>query len=152
VISQIAIAQGQSVYAFTRPGDSTGQRFALSLRAAWAGSSDGVPPVALDAVLIFATIGALVLAALAATHKGGTVVCADIHMSTIPGFDYRLLRGERVPRSVANLTRQDGEDFFSFVSVLPLKIHVQTYSLRDANAAVQAVRKGTVSGAAVLIP
>lgn len=152
IICQIAIAQGQEVYAFTRTGDVTGQRFALSLGAAWAGSSDDAPPVALDAALIFAPVGALVPTALAATRKGGTVVCAGIHMSTIPSFDYRLLWGERVLRSVANLTRQDGDAFFRLVADLPLKIHVQVFSLQDANAAVQALRDGTVNGAAVLIP
>ncbi|MDO8455397.1 MAG: zinc-dependent alcohol dehydrogenase family protein [Burkholderiaceae bacterium] len=152
ITCQIAIAQGQEVYAFTRTGDVTGQRFALSLGAVWAGSSDDAPPVALDAALIFAPVGALVPTALAATRKGGTVVCAGIHMSTIPSFDYRLLWGERVLRSVANLTRQDGDAFFRLVADLPLKIHVQVFSLQDANAAVQALRDGTVNGAAVLIP
>lgn len=152
IICQIAVSQGQEVHAFTRPGDVAGQRFARSLGATWAGGSDEVPSVALDAVLIFAPVGALIPAALAATRKGGTVVCAGIHMSNVPGFDYRLLWGERVLRSVANLTRRDGEDFFSLVSSLPLKIYVQAFSLRDANAAVQAVREGTVSGAAVLVP
>jgi propanol-preferring alcohol dehydrogenase len=152
IICQIAVSQGQEVHAFTRPGDVAGQRFARSLGATWAGGSDEVPSVALDAVLIFAPVGALIPAALAATRKGGTVVCAGIHMSNVPGFDYRLLWGERVLRSVANLTRRDGEDFFSLVSSLPLKIYVQAFSLRDANAAVLAVREGRVSGAAVLVP
>jgi propanol-preferring alcohol dehydrogenase len=152
IICQIAAAQGQDVHAFTRPGDVAGQRFALSLGAVWAGGSDEVPPVPLDAALIFAPVGALVPTALAATRKGGAVVCAGIHMSTIPAFDYRLLWGERVLKSVANLTRQDGEEFFSLVADLPLQIHVQAFSLRDANAAVQAVRDGTVNGAAVLVP
>ncbi|MBT9475533.1 MAG: zinc-dependent alcohol dehydrogenase family protein [Polaromonas sp.] len=152
IICQIAVAQGQEVYAFTRAGDGAGQRFALSLGAAWAGSSDAFPPVALDAALIFAPVGALVPAALAATRKGGTVVCAGIHMSTIPAFDYRLLWGERVLRSVANLTRQDGDAFFSLVNDLPLQIHVQAFALQDANRAVQALRSGQVNGAAVLVP
>lgn len=152
IICQIAVSQGQEVHAFTRPSDVAGQRFARSLGATWAGGSDEVPSVALDAVLIFAPVGALIPAALAATRKGGTVVCAGIHMSNVPGFDYRLLWGERVLRSVANLTRRDGEDFFSLVSSLPLKIYVQAFSLRDANAAVLAVREGRVSGAAVLVP
>lgn len=152
IICQIAVARGQEVYAFTRAGDAVGQRFALSLGAAWAGGSDQVPPVALDAALIFAPVGALVPTALAATRKGGTVVCAGIHMSTIPAFDYQLLWGERVLRSVANLTRQDGDAFFRLVADLPLKIHVQAFALQDANAAVQALRDGKVNGAAVLVP
>lgn len=152
IICQIAVARGQEVYAFTRAGDAAGQRFALSLGAAWAGGSDQVPPVALDAALIFAPVGALVPTALAATRKGGTVVCAGIHMSTIPAFDYQLLWGERVLRSVANLTRQDGDAFFRLVADLPLKIHVQAFALQDANAAVQALRDGKVNGAAVLVP
>lgn len=152
IIGQIAVARGQEVYAFTRAGDAVGQRFALSLGAAWAGGSDQVPPVALDAALIFAPVGALVPTALAATRKGGTVVCAGIHMSTIPAFDYQLLWGERVLRSVANLTRQDGDAFFRLVADLPLQIHVQPFSLKDANAAVQALRDGKVNGAAVLVP
>jgi propanol-preferring alcohol dehydrogenase len=108
--------------------------------------------VTLDAALIFAPVGALVPAALAATRKGGTVVCAGIHMSAIPAFDYRLLWGERVLRSVANLTRQDGDAFFSLVNELPLRIHVQAFALQDANRAVQALRSGQVNGAAVLVP
>lgn len=152
IICQIAVARGQEVYAFTRAGDAVGQRFALSLGAAWAGGSDQVPPVALDAALIFAPVGALVPTALAATRKGGTVVCAGIHMSTIPAFDYQLLWGERVLRSVANLTRQDGDAFFRLVADFPLQIHVQAFALQDANAAVQALRDGKVNGAAVLVP
>lgn len=152
IICQIAVARGQEVYAFTRSGDAAGQHFALSLGATWAGGSDQVPPVALDAALIFSPVGALVPTALAATRKGGTVVCAGIHMSTIPAFDYQLLWGERVLRSVANLTRQDGDAFFRLVADLPLKIHVQAFALQDANAAVQALRGGKVNGAAVLVP
>ncbi|HXE49704.1 MAG TPA: zinc-dependent alcohol dehydrogenase family protein [Ramlibacter sp.] len=152
IVCQIAVARGQEVYAFTRPGDSAGQAFARSLGAVWAGSSEEAPPVPLDAALIFAPAGSLVPAALAAVHKGGTVVCAGIHMSTIPAFDYRLLWGERVLKSVANLTRHDGEAFFNLVAELPVRTHVQTFTLADANAAIQAVRNGQVNGAAVLIP
>lgn len=152
IICQIAVAHGQEVHAFTRPGDTAGQAFARSLGAVWAGGSDEIPPALLDAALIFAPIGALVPAALAATHKGATVVCAGIHMSTIPAFEYGLLWGERVLRSVANLTREDGELFFRTVARVPLHTQVQTFSLRDANAAIQALREGKVQGAAVLLP
>ena len=152
ITGQIAVARGQEVYAFTRPGDSAGQAFARSLGAAWAGGSDEMPPQPLDAALIFAPVGALVPAALAATRKGGTVVCAGIHMSAIPSFDYRLLWGERVLKSVANLTRADGDAFFKLVAELSLQTRVQTFALGDANAAVQALRDSTVNGAAVLIP
>jgi propanol-preferring alcohol dehydrogenase len=152
IICQIAAARGQEVYAFTRPGDTAGQAFALSLGAVWAGSSEDAPPVPLDAALIFAPVGALVPIALAATHKGGVVVCAGIHMSTIPAFDYGLLWGERVLKSVANLTRADGDAFFSLVAELALETHVKTFALQDANAAVEALRRGEVEGAVVLVP
>jgi alcohol dehydrogenase, propanol-preferring len=151
IICQIAVARGQEVHAFTRDGDTAGQAFARSLGAAWAGGSSESPPQPLDATLIFAPVGALVPTSLAATRKGGVVVCAGIHMSTIPAFDYQLLWGERVLKSVANLTRADGDAFFQLVAQLSLQIHVQTFALADANAAVQAVRDGTVNGAAVLI-
>ena len=152
IICQIAVARGQQVYAFTRDGDAEGQAFARSLGAAWAGGSGAPAPVPLDAALIFAPVGALVPLALAATAKGGAVVCAGIHMSTIPAFEYALLWGERVLKSVANLTRADGEDFFRLVAALPLQTHVQTFALDAANAAVDAVRRGQLNGAAVLIP
>lgn len=152
IICQVAVAQGQAVHAFTRAGDAAGQEFARSLGAVWAGGSDETPPEPLDAALIFAPVGALVPTALAATRKGGTVVCAGIHMSTIPAFDYSLLWGERVLRSVANLTRADGEDFFRTVAGMSLRTHVQTCPLREANAAVQALRDGQVHGAMVLLP
>ncbi|UUZ66077.1 zinc-dependent alcohol dehydrogenase family protein [Polaromonas sp. P1-6] len=152
IVCQIATARGQDVFAFTRSGDRAGQDFARSLGAVWAGSSSDAAPAPLDAALIFAPAGELVPAALAATRKGGTVVCAGIHMSAIPSFDYRLLWGERVLKSVANLTRADGDAFFSLVGELALQTHVQTFTLRDANAAVQALRAGTVNGAAVLLP
>jgi propanol-preferring alcohol dehydrogenase len=152
IICQIAISQKQEVYAFTQKGDATGQNFARRLGAAWAGASDEAPPLPLDAALIFAPVGALVPVALAATRKGGTVVCAGIHMSTIPAFEYRLLWGERVLRSVANLTRQDGDAFFRLVDDFPVQTHVQAFVLQDANAAIQALRNSTVNGAAVLVP
>ena len=152
IICQIAVSQNQEVYAFTHKGDVAGQGFARSLGASWASGSDEAPPLPLDAALIFAPVGALVPVALAATRKGGTVVCAGIHMSTIPAFEYRMLWGERVLRSVANLTRQDGDAFFRLMDDFPVKTHVQTFALQDANAAVQALRNGTVNGAAVLVP
>jgi propanol-preferring alcohol dehydrogenase len=152
IICQVAAARGQEVYAFTRAGDTAGQAFALRLGAVWAGSSEDAPPAPLDAALIFAPVGALVPMALAATHKGGVVVCAGIHMSTIPAFDYDLLWGERVLKSVANLTRADGDAFFSLVAELALETHVKTFALQDANAAVEALRGGAVEGAVVLVP
>ncbi|WP_092005831.1 zinc-dependent alcohol dehydrogenase family protein [Polaromonas sp. OV174] len=152
IICQLAVLRGQEVFAFTRAGDQAGQNFARSLGAAWAGPSHEPAPTLLDAALIFAPAGELVPAALAATRKGGTVVCAGIHMSAIPSFDYQLLWGERVLKSVANLTRTDGDAFFSLVGELSLKTHVQTFALQDANAAVQALRNGSVNGAAVLVP
>ena len=152
IICQGAVARGQEVHAFTREGDAAGQAFARSLGAAWVGSSAEVPPQPLDAAVIFAPVGALVPAALAATRKGGVVVCAGIHMSPIPAFDYRLLWGERVLKSVANLTRADGDAFFRLVAELDLRTHVQAFALEDANAALAAVRSGQVNGAAVLIP
>jgi alcohol dehydrogenase, propanol-preferring len=152
IICQVAVSRGQEVYAFTREGDTVGQAFARSLGAAWAGSSTVMPDRPLDAALIFAPVGPLVPLALAATRKGATVVCAGIHMSTIPAFDYRLLWGERVLKSVANLTRADGDAFFRLVAELSLQTHVQTFSLADANEAIEALRNGSVTGAAVLIP
>jgi alcohol dehydrogenase, propanol-preferring len=152
IICQLAVARGQEVYAFTRAGDAAGQAFARSLGVVWAGGSEEAPPVALDTAMIFAPVGSLVPAALAAVRKGGTVVCAGIHMSTIPAFEYRLLWGERVVKSVANLTRHDGDAFFNMIAELPLQTHVQTFPLAQANAAIQALRDGQISGAAVLIP
>ena len=152
IICQVALSRGQEIYAFTRPGDQAAQAFARSLGATWADDSNLPAPVPLDAALIFAPDGHLVPLALAATRKGGAVVCAGIHMSTIPAFDYSLLWGERILRSVANLTRHDGEAFFSMADELFLQTHIQTFALKDANAAVQAVRGGTVNGAAVLVP
>jgi alcohol dehydrogenase, propanol-preferring len=152
IICQIAVARGQEVHAFTRDGDREGQAFARKLGAVWAGGSGEPPPEPLDAALIFAPVGSLVPTALAATRKGGVVVCAGIHMSKIPAFDYDLLWGERVLKSVANLTRADGDAFFGLLAEVPVETHVQTFALADANEAVQALRDGRVSGAAVLVP
>ncbi|MDO8250124.1 MAG: zinc-dependent alcohol dehydrogenase family protein [Rhodoferax sp.] len=152
IICQIAVAQGQQVYAFVRPGDQRSQRFARQLGACWAGSSDTRPDVELDAALIFAPVGSLVPAALRAIRKGGVVVCAGIHMSDIPSFEYALLWGERSVRSVANLTRDDGEAFFSLIERHPVVTHVQPYALAQANEAIAALRSGAVDGAAVLLP
>lgn len=152
IICQIAVAQGQQVYAFVRPGDLQGQRFALQLGAYWAGTSDTLPNAELDAALIFAPVGSLVPAALRATRKGGVVVCAGIHMSDIPSFEYGLLWGERSIRSVANLTRADGEAFFSTIKRYPITTHVQPFALAHANEAIHALRNGVIDGAAVLVP
>ncbi|HQR20476.1 MAG TPA: zinc-dependent alcohol dehydrogenase family protein [Burkholderiaceae bacterium] len=150
LVAQVAVWQKREVYAFTRPGDEDGQEFARSLRCAWAGSSDTAPPHPLDAALIFAPVGALVPAALAASVKGAVIVCAGIHMSDIPAFPYRLMWGERVVRSVANLTREDGEEFLELAARIPLVTHVDVFALGDANEAIAAVREGRVRGAAVL--
>lgn len=152
LLAQVALAQGREVYAFTRPGDLRTQRFALSLGVAWAGDSDADAPVPLDAAIIFAPLGALVPTALAACAKGGTVVCAGIHMSAIPSFPYALLWQERCLRSVANLTRADGAAFLALADRLPLQTVVTTFPLAEANRALAAVRDGSIDGAAVLIP
>jgi propanol-preferring alcohol dehydrogenase len=152
IVAQVARWQGRRVFAFTRPGDDEGQRFARRLGAEWAAGSDQPPPEPLDAALIFAPVGALVPAALAATAKGGTVVCAGIHMSPIPAFSYDLLWGERRIRSVANLTRADGEGFFEIAARAPLEVAVETMPLALANDALARLRSGRVRGAAVLLP
>lgn len=152
IVAQVARYRGQRVFAFTRDGDRAGQEFALSLGAEWAGSSERLPPEPLDAALIFAPVGALVPAALAATVKGGTVVCAGIHMSDIPTFPYRLLWEERVLRSVANLTRRDGEEFLALAPKVPVRTTTQSFPLTEANAALAALREGKLKGAAVLVP
>ena len=152
IVCQLAVAQGQEVFAFTRSGDVQGQAFARRLGAAWAGGSDERPPVPLDAALIFAPVGSLVPAALSTVRKGGRVVCGGIHMSDIPAFPYALLWGERELRSVANLTRADGEDFFALLERAPLRTHVRPYALTEANTAVDDLRAGRVEGAAVLVP
>lgn len=150
LIAQVAVAQGREVFAFTRPGDTRSQAFARSLGCTWAGSSDEHPPTPLDGALIFAPVGSLVPAALAATAKGGVVVCAGIHMSDVPAFPYRLLWGERVVRSVANLTRADGEAFMQLAARVPLDARPVPYRLEQANEALADLRNGAFDGAAVL--
>jgi alcohol dehydrogenase, propanol-preferring len=151
LIAQAAIAQGKTVYAFTKPGDLEAQAFARQIGAAWAGDSDALPPEKLDAAIIFAPVGALVLAALSATDKGGTVVCGGIHMSDIPSFPYRLLWEERVVRSVANLSRRDAEEFLAIAAEVPLKVESRPFPLEQANEALEALRRGALTGAAVLV-
>ena len=152
IVAQVARWQGRTVYAFTRAGDTAAQRLALSLGAAWAGASEDAPPVPLDAAILYAPVGALVPAALRAVRKGGRVVCAGIHMSDIPAFPYRLLWEERQIVSVANLTRADGEAFLAIVFKAGVKTHTTVYPLREANAALAALRSGALIGAAVLQP
>ncbi len=152
IVAQIAGYQKQEVYAFTRPGDQAAQQFAIEMGAVWAGNSDSPPPQELDAAIIFASVGSLIPAALRAVHKGGTVVCGGIHMSEIPAFPYNILWGERVLRSVANLTRQDAIDFLELAPKVPVQTRVQEFPLEDANLALEALRTGNLTGAAVLIP
>ncbi|HEU5081656.1 MAG TPA: zinc-dependent alcohol dehydrogenase family protein [Opitutaceae bacterium] len=152
ILAQFATAQGRRVFAFTRAGDSEGQSFARQLGAVWAGDSGTAPPEALEAAIIFAPVGALVPIALRDVVKGGTVVCAGIHMSDIPSFPYRLLWEERDLRSVANLTRRDGEEFFAALRNINLHTTVKTYPLGEANTALSDLRHGRLNGAAVLIP
>jgi propanol-preferring alcohol dehydrogenase len=151
ITAQFAIHRGQRVFAFTRPGDTQAQDFALHLGAEWAGDSTKQPPEPLDAALIFAPVGSLVVEALRATAKGGTVVSGGIHMSDIPSFPYRLLWDERQIRSVANLTREDGEEFLAIAPQVPIKTQVTTYSLGGANQALDDLRNGQLQGAAVLM-
>lgn len=150
LITQVAKYEGRQVYAFTRPGDDAAKEFALRHGADWAGDSTTLPPVALDAALIFAPVGALVVQALKATRKGGTVVCGGIHMSDIPSFPYSLLWEERTIRSVANLTRRDGEEFFALAPRIPVKAEIQTFPLVAANEALDLLRRGGLTGAAVI--
>lgn len=152
IAAQVARHRGQRVYAFTVPGDRIGQDFARGLGAQWAGGSDEMPPERLDAALIFAPVGALVPAALAATRKGATVVCGGIHMSDVPSFPYRLLWEERQVRSVANLTRADGDEFFAIAPQVPVRTTTTSFALRAANEALRALRTGAFKGAAVLVP
>ena len=152
VLTQVAAWQGCRVYAFTRSGDSAAQAFARSLGAVWAGGSDEMPPVALDAAIIFAPVGALVPAALKVVRKGGRVVCGGIHMSDIPSFPYRLLWEERHVVSVANLTRADGREFLTLAPQAGVKTHITRYPLEQANAALADLRHGRFVGAAVLVP
>jgi len=152
IVAQVARHQGRRFFAFTRPGDVPAQDFARSLGAEWAGDSDQLPPEPLDAALIFAPVGALVPAALAATKKGGTVISGGIHMSDIPSFPYRILWEERVLRSVANLTRRDAEDFLALVPEAGIRTETVPYPLARANDALADLRNGVLKGAAVLIP
>ncbi len=150
IIIQVARHQGRRVFAFTRPGDRAAQTLALSLGAVWTGASDEAPPEPLDAAILFAPVGALVPTALRAVVKGGTVVCAGIHMSDIPSFPYDILWGERVVRSVANLTRRDGEEFLALAPRIPVRTQTTPFPLDRANDAVEALRRGAIAGAAVL--
>jgi propanol-preferring alcohol dehydrogenase len=150
IVAQVARWQARRVFAFTRPGDEEGQRFARSLGAEWAGSSAEKPPEELDAAIIFAPVGGLVPEALAAVTKGGVVVCAGIHMSEIPSFSYDLLWGERALCSVANLTRQDGEEFMQLAPKVPVRTEIREFRLAEANEALQHLRAGELHGAAVL--
>jgi propanol-preferring alcohol dehydrogenase len=152
IVAQVARAEGSEVYAFTRPGDRPAQEFALSLGAKWAGGSDEMPPEPLDAAIIFAPVGALVPAALRAVRKGGVVVCGGIHMSDIPSFPYEILWEERVLRSVANLTRDDAREFLALAPKIPVKTSVTPMKLSQANEALERLRQGELTGAAVLIP
>ncbi|VEP18633.1 putative alcohol dehydrogenase AdhA [Hyella patelloides LEGE 07179] len=151
ILIQVANYQNKQVYAFTRSGDTQGQQFALNLGAVWAGSSENLPPEELDAAIIFAPVGKLVPAALKAVAKGGIVVCAGIHMSDIPSFPYQILWEERVLRSVANLTRQDGEEFLALAPQIPIETEVTAFPLSEANQALNALRTGKINGAAVLV-
>jgi alcohol dehydrogenase, propanol-preferring len=152
IIAQVARWQGREVFAFTRTGDDAGQAFAKRLGARWSGSSDDTPPEPLDCAIIYAPVGALVPAALRAVRKGGRVVCAGIHMSDIPSFPYEILWHERELKSVANLTRQDGEDFFTIVPKVGIKTETTAYPLTRANEALADLRAGRLHGAAVLVP
>jgi propanol-preferring alcohol dehydrogenase len=151
ILIQLARYQNRQVFAFTRTGDIAGQEFARQLGATWAGDSDMLPPEPLDAAIIFAPVGKLVPAALRAVAKGGVVVCAGIHMSDIPSFPYNILWEERVLRSVANLTRQDGEEFLALAPQIPIHTEVNSFLLTQANEALDALRRGKIEGSAVLV-
>lgn len=150
IVAQVARYQGRRVFAVTRPGDTASQEFAMHLGAVWAGDTDQTLPEELDAAIIFAPVGALVPLALGAIAKGGTVVCAGIHMSDIPSFSYDLLWGERTVRSVANLTRRDGTEFLALAHRIPVRAEVETLPLEQANTALSRLRDGKVQGALVL--
>ena len=152
IVCQIAAWEGREVYALTRPGDGAAQALARDVGAAWAGGTDDELPAELDAALIFAPAGELVPLALRAVRKGGSVVCGGIHMSDIPAFPYELLWGERTLRSVANLTRQDGRAMLEIAPRVPVRTHVTPYALNDANAALDDLRSGRLTGAAVIVP
>lgn len=151
IIAQVARWQRRTVYAFTKPGDAAGQQFARELGANWAGDSNAAPPEELDAAILFAPVGALIPEALRHTAKGGTVVCAGIHMSDIPGFPYSILWGERKVCSIANLTRRDGEEFMKIAPQAQVKTEVETFRLEQANEALSRLRLGHIRGAAVLV-
>jgi alcohol dehydrogenase, propanol-preferring len=151
IVTQIARHQGREVFAFTRDGDEEAQNFAREMGALWAGDSSQPPPEELDAAIIFAPIGALVPVALGAVAKGGVVVCGGIHMSDIPSFPYELLWGERIVRSVANLTRRDGEEFLALAPEVPVRTRVAPFPLVEANEALDSLREGRLSGAAVVV-
>jgi propanol-preferring alcohol dehydrogenase len=151
IVCQVAAWQGREVYAFTRPGDGAAQAFARRLGSKWAGDSGTAPPAPLDAAILFAPVGTLVPVALRATVKGGTVVCAGIHMSDIPAFPYEILWGERKIVSVANLTRRDGDEFLRIAPQVPVRTAVETFPLARANEALARVREGRITGAAVLV-
>jgi propanol-preferring alcohol dehydrogenase len=150
LVAQVAVHQGRRVFAFTRRGDERGQASARTLGAVWAGGSDESPPDELDAAIIFASVGELVPVALRTLAKGGVVVCAGIHMTDIPSFPYEILWGERVLRSVANLTRQDGDEFLALAPQVPVRAEVETFALEDANEALARFRSGSLAGTAVL--
>jgi alcohol dehydrogenase, propanol-preferring len=152
IVAQIARYQQREVYAFTSPGDIAAQTFALEMGASWAGDSDCAAPCELDAAIIFAPVGPLIPAALRAVRKGGIVVCGGIHMSDIPSFPYHILWGERVIRSVANLTRQDAREFLELAPLIPLQTRIEEFPLDQANEALHALRSGKLTGAAVLRP
>jgi len=151
IVAQVARYQEREIYAFTRPGDEEARKFALGLGAVWAGGSNELPPVKLDAAIIFAPVGELVPQALRAIDKGGTVVCGGIHMSDIPSFPYDILWPERSLCSVANLTRRDGEEFLAIAPKVPVRTETQTFVLEEANEALNRLRSGTIQGAAVLL-
>lgn len=152
LLIQVARHRGQEIYAFTRPGDAKTQEKARAMGAIWAGDSETAPPEKLDAAIIFAPVGSLVPTALKALRKGGSVICGGIHMSDIPAFPYSILWGERSVRSVANLTRQDGEEFLQLAPEVPIQPEVTTYPLEKVNQALTDLREGNISGSAVLIP
>jgi len=152
IVAQVALYQRRRIFAFTRPNDTDGQAFARRMGVNWAGGSDQPPPEELDAALIFAPVGALVPAALKAVRKGGVVVCAGIHMSDIPSFSYDILWGERAIKSVANLSRRDGQEFFELAPKVPVRTEVEVFALTEANQALDKLRDGQVTGAAVLVP
>jgi alcohol dehydrogenase, propanol-preferring len=152
IVAQVAIHQGREVYAFTRPGKRSDQEFARSMGAVWAGGSDELPPCGLDAAIIFAPAGPLVIAALRAVRKGCRVVCGGIHMSDIPSFPYSLLWEERSIHSVANLTRADAQTFLSLAPTVPVRTETETFWMSNANEALERLRRGRIRGAAVLVP